>query len=96
MDFDAGGQAVRIPLRGPARLVSPGCTVRWRNLCSTCHTERSTAITEVNSAGVWCATRFSTAPRQLPKFAEDQFRTEDGRWLIPTSEVTLTNLGMDR
>ena len=28
---------------------------------------------------------------QLPKFAEDSFRTEDGRWLIPTSEVSLTN-----
>ena len=29
---------------------------------------------------------------QLPKFAEDSYRTEDGRWLIPTAEVTLTNL----
>ncbi|MBB3410628.1 seryl-tRNA synthetase [Rhizobium sp. BK316] len=29
---------------------------------------------------------------QLPKFAEDLFRTNDGRWLIPTAEVTLTNL----
>ncbi|WP_422057605.1 serine--tRNA ligase [Sphingomonas sp.] len=28
---------------------------------------------------------------QLPKFAEDSFRTTDGRWLIPTSEVSLTN-----
>jgi seryl-tRNA synthetase len=28
---------------------------------------------------------------QLPKFAEDLFRTTDGRWLIPTSEVSLTN-----
>jgi len=28
---------------------------------------------------------------QLPKFAEDSYRTEDGMWLIPTSEVTLTN-----
>ncbi len=33
---------------------------------------------------------FGTA--QLPKFAEDQFRTEDGFWLIPTAEVPLTNL----
>ncbi|HOV04836.1 MAG TPA: serine--tRNA ligase, partial [Kaistiaceae bacterium] len=33
---------------------------------------------------------FGTA--QLPKFAEDQFRTMDGRWLIPTAEVPLTNL----
>jgi len=29
---------------------------------------------------------------QLPKFAEDQFRTTDGLWLIPTAEVPLTNL----
>ena len=28
---------------------------------------------------------------QLPKFAEDSFSTTDGRWLIPTSEVSLTN-----
>jgi seryl-tRNA synthetase len=32
---------------------------------------------------------------QLPKFAEDQFRTEQGLWLIPTSEVPLTNLAAD-
>jgi seryl-tRNA synthetase len=29
---------------------------------------------------------------QLPKFAEDLFKTTDGRWLIPTAEVSLTNL----
>jgi seryl-tRNA synthetase len=29
---------------------------------------------------------------QLPKFAEDQFRTTNGLWLIPTAEVPLTNL----
>jgi seryl-tRNA synthetase len=29
---------------------------------------------------------------QLPKFAEDQFRTTTGLWLIPTAEVALTNL----
>ena len=28
---------------------------------------------------------------QLPKFAEDSYRTTNGWWLIPTSEVTLTN-----
>ena len=27
---------------------------------------------------------------KLPKFAEDSFRTTDNRWLIPTSEVSLT------
>jgi seryl-tRNA synthetase len=29
---------------------------------------------------------------QLPKFAEDSFQTTNGWWLIPTAEVTLTNL----
>ncbi|MFN3370124.1 MAG: serine--tRNA ligase [Sphingomonadaceae bacterium] len=29
---------------------------------------------------------------QLPKFRDDQFQTTDGRWLIPTAEVSLTNL----
>jgi seryl-tRNA synthetase len=29
---------------------------------------------------------------QLPKFAEDLFRTTDGYWLIPTAEVPLANL----
>ncbi len=29
---------------------------------------------------------------QLPKFRDDQFETVDGRWLIPTAEVSLTNL----
>jgi seryl-tRNA synthetase len=33
---------------------------------------------------------------QLPKFAEDQFRTTDGYWLIPTAEVPLTNLVADQ
>ncbi len=33
---------------------------------------------------------------QLPKFADDLFRTTDGRWLIPTAEVSLTNLARER
>jgi seryl-tRNA synthetase len=36
------------------------------------------------------ATMYGTG--QLPKFADDLFRTTDGRWLIPTAEVPLTNL----
>ena len=33
---------------------------------------------------------------QLPKFAEDLFQTTSGHWLIPTAEVSLTNLVADR
>mgnify|MGYP003342227580 FL=1 len=29
---------------------------------------------------------------QLPKFSDDLFQTSEGRWLIPTAEVPLTNL----
>ncbi|MDR2780867.1 MAG: serine--tRNA ligase [Holosporaceae bacterium] len=32
---------------------------------------------------------------QLPKFKEDLFVTTDGRWLIPTAEVPLTNMVRD-
>jgi len=33
---------------------------------------------------------------QLPKFSDQQFKTEEGLWLIPTAEVPLTNLVRDR
>ncbi|ABC62214.1 serine--tRNA ligase [Erythrobacter litoralis] len=33
---------------------------------------------------------------KLPKFAEDSFQTTDGRWLIPTAEVSLTASVMDQ
>ena len=39
------------------------------------------------------ATMYGTG--QLPKFGEDLFRTTDGRWLIPTAEVPLTNIVRD-
>ena len=32
---------------------------------------------------------------QLPKFGEDLFKTTDDYWLIPTAEVTLTNLAAE-
>jgi seryl-tRNA synthetase len=32
---------------------------------------------------------------QLPKFSEDLFKTNTGHWLIPTSEVSLTNTVLD-
>ena len=33
---------------------------------------------------------------QLPKFADDLFRTTDGRWLISTAEMSLTNMVRER
>jgi len=32
---------------------------------------------------------------QLPKFSEDSYQTSNGWWLVPTSEVTLTNIAAD-
>jgi seryl-tRNA synthetase len=56
------------------------------NLHTEAHGYTEVAVPSlVNDAAV-----FGT--NQLPKFAEDLFRTTDGRWLIPTAEVPLTNL----
>ena len=32
---------------------------------------------------------------QLPKFSEDLFKTDEGRWMISTAEVPLTNMAAD-
>ncbi|MCP5086866.1 MAG: serine--tRNA ligase [Rhodobacteraceae bacterium] len=51
-------------------------------------------LTEVNTPVlVRSRTMFGTG--QLPKFAEDSYETTNGWWLIPTSEVTLTNIAAD-
>ena len=55
------------------------------------HTGREHGYTEVNPPIlVRDDVMFGTA--QLPKFADDQFRTTNDFWLIPTGEVPLTNL----
>lgn len=47
-------------------------------------------LTEVNSP-VLVRDEAMYGTGQLPKFAEDSYQTTNGWWLIPTSEVTLTN-----
>jgi seryl-tRNA synthetase len=55
------------------------------------HTSEKHGYTEVNPPIlVRDEVMFGTA--QLPKFADDQFRTTNDFWLIPTAEVPLTNL----
>src|SRR4029079_11336450 len=55
------------------------------------HTGKEHKYTEVNPPIlVRDEVMFGTA--QLPKFAEDQFRTTNDYWLIPTPEAPLTNL----
>ena len=41
-------------------------------------------------------TQTMTGTGQLPKFADDLFRTTDDRWLIPTAEVPLTNFAANQ
>ncbi len=47
-------------------------------------------LTETN-APVLVRDEAMTGTGQLPKFADDSYQTREGWWLIPTSEVTLTN-----
>ena len=58
------------------------------------HTSEEGGYTEVNPPFlVKDAAVYGTG--QLPKLAEDMFHTDNGFWLIPTSEVSLTNLVND-
>ncbi|HMF26229.1 MAG TPA: serine--tRNA ligase [Pseudolabrys sp.] len=55
------------------------------------HTGKDHGYTEINPPVlVRDDVMFGTA--QLPKFADDQFKTTNDFWLIPTAEVPLTNL----
>ncbi len=48
-------------------------------------------LTEVNGP-VLVREEMMYGTGQLPKFGEDSYQTREGWWLIPTSEVTLTNI----
>jgi seryl-tRNA synthetase len=54
------------------------------------HTNEN-GLTEVNGP-VMVRDSAMLGTGQLPKFAEDSYQTTNGWWLIPTSEVTLTNI----
>ncbi|MEM7723899.1 MAG: serine--tRNA ligase [Pseudomonadota bacterium] len=51
-------------------------------------------LTEVN-APVLVRDDIMYGTGQLPKFGEDSYQTTNGWWLIPTSEVSLTNIAND-
>ncbi|MBS8228629.1 serine--tRNA ligase [Vannielia litorea] len=51
-------------------------------------------LTEVNGP-VLVREEMMYGTNQLPKFGEDSYQTREGWWLIPTSEVTLTNIVND-
>jgi seryl-tRNA synthetase len=89
MDFEAAAK-----LSGARFVVLKGALARLERAIGQLFLDTHTSehgYTEVNPPIlVRDEVMFGTA--QLPKFAEDQFRTTNDLWLIPTAEVSLTNL----
>ena len=89
MDFEAGAQ-----LSGARFTVLRGGMARLHRALGQYMLDRQTAEAGYGEVAPPLLVRddalFGTG--QLPKFADDLFRTGDGRWLIPTAEVSLTNL----
>jgi seryl-tRNA synthetase len=89
MDFEAAAR-----LSGARFVVLRGAMVRLHRALAQfmldLHVERH-GLTEVWTP-VLVRDEAMLGTGQLPKFADQSYRTENGWWLIPTSEVTLTNL----
>ncbi|GAA0286378.1 serine--tRNA ligase [Rhodovulum strictum] len=88
MDFEAAAK-----LSGARFVVLKGAVARIHRalaqfMLDTHVTENG--LTEVN-APVLVRDEMMYGTGQLPKFGEDSYQTREGWWLIPTSEVTLTN-----
>ncbi len=89
MDFEAAARMSGsrfVVLRGQLALLERALAAFMLDLHTTRH-----GFTEI-SAPLLVRPEALVGTGQLPKFAGDSFETTDGRWLIPTSEVTLNNL----
>ena len=88
-DFEAAGR-----VSGSRFVVMKGALARLHRALAQfmldTHVERN-GLTEVWTP-VLVRDEAMLGTGQLPKFAEDSYRTTNGWWLIPTSEVPLTNL----
>jgi seryl-tRNA synthetase len=89
LDFEAAAR-----LSGARFVVMRGPMVRLHRALAQfmldTHVERNGLVETWTPVLVRDEAMFGTG--QLPKFGEDSYRTTDGWWLIPTAEVTLTNL----
>ncbi len=89
LDFEAAGR-----LSGSRFVVMKGAMVRLHRALAQFMLD--THVDENGLTEVWTPVlvrdeaMYGTG--QLPKFAEDSYQTTNGWWLIPTAEVTLTNL----
>lgn len=92
MDFEAAAKlsgARFVVLKGPLAALSRALAQFMLDL----HT-REHGYTEIN-APVMVLDRALYGTGNLPKFSDDLFRTEQGLWLIPTAEVSLSNMVAD-
>ncbi|MGF1659582.1 MAG: serine--tRNA ligase [Rubrimonas sp.] len=89
MDFDAAAK-----LSGARFVVLSGALIRLHRALAQFMLD--THVDEHGLTEVWTPVLVRDeavlGTGQLPKFADDLYRTENGWWLIPTAEVTLTNL----
>ena len=89
MDFETAAK-----LSGSRFVVMSGAVARVHRALAQFMIDTHTTengLTEVNTP-VLVRDEAMHGTGQLPKFAEDSYQTTNGWWLIPTSEVTLTNL----
>ncbi len=89
MEFDSAAKlsgARFTVLRGPLARMERALGHFMLDLHTQAHGHEEVSVPLLVNA----AAMFGT--NQLPKFADEAFRTTDDRWLIPTAEVPLTNL----
>lgn len=89
MDFESSARMSGsrfVVLKGQLALLERALGNFMLNLQTVTH-----GFTEV-SAPLLVRPQAMVGTGQLPKFSEEAFQTTDGHWLIPTSEVSLTNL----
>ena len=88
MDFETAAK-----LSGSRFVVLKGAVIRVHRALAQFMLD--THVTEHGLTEVWTPVLVKDeamyGTNQLPKFAEDSYQTTNGWWLIPTSEVTLTN-----
>ena len=92
MDFETAAK-----LSGSRFVVMSGAVARLHRALAQFMIDTHTTengLTEVNTP-VLVRPSAMMGTGQLPKFAEDSYETTNGWWLIPTSEVTLTNIVSD-
>ena len=89
MDFEAAAK-----LSGARFVVLKGALIRLRRALAQLMLDTHIDINGLTEvwAPVLVRDDVLIGTGQLPKFADDLYRTENGWWLIPTAEVTLTNL----